>query len=141
MLSVNQINEYMIPNTVFVCQTLQFTVPVFVTLGAVGVMFRKQQFDNSFTSGPYNSTVGMDLHSLRYRGCTGCYKCPSTHLFNNANPAITCNAKVFVITKCWNPEIQFFAAARMVVPSGTETGISLIVRFTKYLLMVLPILA
>jgi hypothetical protein len=106
-LTVDEVNENMIPYPVFMRQALQFAVPVLVALGAIGIMFRKQQLDNGFTGRPHGCAVGMDLHTLGNRCGTRCHQGPAAHLFNHTDPAVTCYTKVFMVTQCRNPEIEF----------------------------------
>jgi hypothetical protein len=105
----NKIKEYCISECKFIGKRLKLAILVFVTFSTVCPVFGKEKLNNMFAGISYFKGIGINFHPFRYRGGTGCNQSPRPFLLNYTNTAITCNAKVIVVTQGRNVYFQFLS--------------------------------
>ena len=103
-LKMNQLDEVLGHNLVFRSEFLQFTTPVAVTFGTVGIVFRQQQFDNMFPGVTYFQTIGQYLHTLFARSSAGCREPFLTNHLDHTHPAVAGHTQVFMVTEGWDDD-------------------------------------
>jgi len=103
----DQVQEQVVAGKHLGSQSLELAVSVLVAFGAVGIMLGKKQLDDVLTGHSDLHAIGMDYHSFSNRGGTCSREVSDFFLFHDADTAVPCYAKIFMVAEGRDMDIEY----------------------------------